>query len=67
MEPNVIQLRRLFETLRQELKFQWRTRYIELLPSGVLILIFEHPTNVSWRCLYTIPLDGEWEKREFHV
>lgn len=67
MEPNEIQLRWLFEALRQELKFQWRTRYIEVLPSGVLILTFEHATNPRWRCLYTIPQNDEWKRREFYV
>ena len=67
MEPNEIQLRRLFEALRQELIFQWRTRYTEVLPSGVLILSFEHSANGKWRCLYTIIQSGGWERREFYV
>ncbi len=45
MEANAIQLRRLFEILRQELVFQWLARYIEVLPGGVLVLSFEHATK----------------------
>ena len=67
MEPNAIQLGRLFEALRQELAFQWRTRYIEVLPGGVLVLSFEHANNLNWRCLYTIRQSGEWIRREFYV
>lgn len=67
MEPNELQLRILFQALRQELFYNWRTRYIEILPSGVLMVNFEHATNVNWRCLYTIPQDGEWKRREFYV
>ena len=67
MEPNEVQLRKLFEALRQELKFQWRTRYIEILPNGVLAVSFEHSTNAKWRCLYTISIDGEQERREYYV
>lgn len=54
MEPNEIQLGRLFEALRQELAFQWRARYIEVLPGGVLVLSFDVANNLNWRCLYTI-------------
>ncbi len=67
MEPNEIQLKRLFAALRAELAFQWRARYIELLPGLVLALSFEHATNSDWRCLYTIRQDGEWIRREFYV
>ena len=67
MEPNAIQLGRLFEALRQELGFQWRARYIEVLPGGVLVLSFEHANNLNWRCLYTIKQSGEWIRREFYV
>ena len=67
MEPNAIQLGRLFEALRQELAFQWRARYIEVLPGGVLVLSFEHTNNLNWRCLYTIKQSGEWIRREFYV
>jgi len=67
VEPNEIQLRRLFEALRQELVFQWRARYVEVLPGGVLVLSFEHATNGDWRCLYTIRQSGEWVRREFYV
>ena len=41
VELNAIQLGRLFEALRQELAFQWRARYIEVLPGGVLVLSFD--------------------------
>ena len=47
------------EALRQELVFQWRARYIKVLPGGVLVLSFEHANNVNWRCLYTIRQSGE--------
>ena len=68
MEPNEVQLRLLFEALRQELMFQWRTRYIEVLePSGVLVLAFEQASNSKWRCLYAIEQNGEWVRREFYV
>lgn len=67
MEPNDVQLRILFEILRQELKFQWRTRYIEVLPSGVLVITFEQSTNSNWRCLYTIRQNGNWKRGEFYV
>lgn len=67
MEPNEIQLRRLFEALRQELALQWLARYIEVLPAGVLALSFEHATNRNWRCLYTINQSSEWIRREFYV
>lgn len=67
MEPNEIQLRRLFEALRQELAFQWRARYIEVLPGGVLVLSFDVANNGNWRCLYTIRHSGEWIRREFYV
>lgn len=67
MELNEIQLRKLFEALRQELIFEWRTRYIEILPSGELMLSFEHATNNNWRCLYTIRQNGEWKRGEFSV
>ena len=42
------------------LSFQWRARYIELLPGLVQAVSFEHATNSDWRCLYTIRQDGEW-------
>ncbi|MBD2308164.1 hypothetical protein H6G17_22075 [Chroococcidiopsis sp. FACHB-1243] len=81
MEPNEIQLRRLFAALRPELVLQWRTtqlkpvktlhrpllRYVELVLGGVLALSFEHATNSNWRCLYTIRHSGEWIRREFYV
>lgn len=67
MEPNEIQLRLLFEALREELRFQWRARYIEILPGGVLALSFEHATNTNWRCLYSIVRNGKWVRREFYV
>ena len=67
MEPNETQLRILFEALRQELLFEWRVRYVEILPSGVLMLNFEHATNLNWLCLYTIPQNGEWKRRAFYV
>lgn len=54
MEPNEIQLRRLYEALRQELAFQWRARYIEVLPGEVLVLSFDVANNGNWRCLYAI-------------
>jgi len=41
VEPNEIQLGRLFEALRQELAFQWRARYVEVLPGRVLGLSFD--------------------------
>lgn len=67
MELSEIQLARLFQALRKELMFQWRARYIEVLPDGVLALGFEHATNDNWRCLYTIKQTGEWFRREFYV
>jgi hypothetical protein len=67
VEPNEIQLRRLFAALRAELVLQWRTRYVELVLGGVLALSFEHATNSNWRCLYTIRQSGEWIRREFYV
>lgn len=67
MEPNEIELRRLFEALCQELIFQWRAKYVEVLPDGVLVLSFKHATNGDWRCLYTIRQSGEWVRREFYV
>ena len=67
MEPNEIELRRLFEALRQELLFQWLARYVEVLPGGVLVLSFERATNGDWRCLYTIRQSGEWVLQEFYV
>ena len=67
MEPNEVQLRRMFEALRQELALQWRTRYTEILPGGELALSFEHSTNNRWRCLYIIRNNGEWVRREFYV
>ena len=67
MEPNGVQLKTLFKALRQELKFQWRARYIEMLPNGLLAVSFEHSTNVKWRCLYVISVNGEQEKREYYV
>ena len=60
MSPNEIQLKRLFAALRAKLAFQWRARYIELLPGLVQAVSFEHATNSDWRCLYTIRQDGEW-------
>lgn len=67
MEPNELQLKRLFAALRAELVLQWRARYIELLPGEVLALSFEHATNSNWRCLYIVRQDGEWIRREFYV
>ena len=67
MEPDEIQLRRLFAALRAELAFQWRARYVELLPGNVLALSFEQSTNSNWRCLYIVKPDGEWIRREFYV
>ncbi len=67
MEPNGIQLQRLYTSLRAELAFQWRARYIELLPAQILAVSFEHSTNNNWRCLYTIQLNGDWIRREFYV
>lgn len=66
MEPNEVQLHRMFEALRQELALQWRARYTEL-PGGELALSFEHSTNNSWRCLYIIRNNGEWIRREYYV
>lgn len=45
MEANETQLKRLFTALRAELQFQWRAKYVELVPGGVLALSFEHATN----------------------
>ena len=67
MEPNEIQLRILFEVLRQELPFQWRARYVEMLPSNTLALNFQHATNDKWRRLYIIREDGQWTKSEYYV
>lgn len=67
VEPNEVQLRQMFEALRQELALQWRARYTEILPGGELALSFEHSTNNSWRCLYIIRNNGEWVRREFYV
>ena len=67
MAPNDVQLRVLFEILRQDLRFQWRTRYLEVLPSGIIVIIFEQATNNNWRCLYTIPQNGKWKRRELYV
>lgn len=81
MEPNEIQLKRLYTALRErafgkedsfpkrrvaELTFQWRARYIELLPAQTLAVNFEHSTN-NWRCLYVIQQNGAWSRREFYV
>ena len=67
VEPNEIQLKRLYTALQAELTFQWRARYIELLPSQILAVNFEHSTNNNWRCLYVIQPDGTWSRREFYV
>ena len=67
MEPTEIQLKRLFEVLLKELMFQWRARYIEMLPDGVLALNFEHATNTKWRCLYIIRQDGQCNRSEYYV
>lgn len=67
VEPNGIQLELLYVALRNELAFQWRARYIELLPSQILAVSFEHSTNNKWRCLYVIRPDGSWDRREFYV
>lgn len=67
VEPNEIQLKRLYTALKAELAFQWRARYIELLPAQILAVNFEHSTNNNWRCLYVIQPDGTWSRREFYV
>lgn len=67
MEPKEIQLKRLYTALKAELAFQWRARYIELLPAQILAVNFEHLTNNNWRCLYVIQSDGLWNRREFYV
>lgn len=67
VEPNEIQLKRLYTALRVELAFQWRARYIELLPAQTLAVTFEHATNTGWRCLYVIQVTGLWNRREFYV
>lgn len=60
VEPNEIQLELLYIALRAELLFQWRARYVEVLPSQILAVSFEHSTNINWRCLYTIQPNGAW-------
>lgn len=67
VEPNEIQLELLYISLRAELVFQWRARYVELLPAQILVVSFEHSTNKNWRCLYVIQPDGAWSRREFYV
>lgn len=67
MEPTEIQLKSQFEALRKELMFQWRARYIEMLPDGMLALSFEHATNSKWRCLYMIKQNGQWNRSEYYV
>jgi hypothetical protein len=67
VEPNELQLRRLFEVLCHESKLQWRLRYIEQMPGGEVFLSFEHVTNSGWRCLYNIRQNSEWIRREFYV
>lgn len=67
MEPNEIQLELLYISLRTELVFQWRARYVELVPAQILAVNFEHSTNTGWRCLYIIQSNGAWSRREFYV
>lgn len=67
VEPNGIQLELLYTALRAELALQWRARYVEVLPSQILAVSFEHSTNNNWRCLYVIQPDGAWSRRAFYV
>ncbi|PZD73374.1 hypothetical protein C1752_02261 [Acaryochloris thomasi RCC1774] len=67
MQPNNIQLQRLFEILQYRLPQQWKARFIDVLPGGELVVIFEQGTNPEWRYWYTIYSDGEFLERQFYV
>jgi len=68
VEPNEIQLKRLFEALCQELGFQWQARYVEVLPGGVLVLSFEHAQlMVTGWLLLDKTVNGFGEKSMFNI
>jgi hypothetical protein len=67
MQPNEVQLQRLFEVLRYRLTLQWKARFIDVVPGGELVIIFEQATNPQWRYWYTIYTNGEFSEREFYA
>jgi hypothetical protein len=67
IQPNAIQLQCLFEVLRFRLPQQWKARFIDILPGGELIVIFEQGTNLKWRYWYTIHSGGEFLEKQFYV
>ncbi len=67
VEPSEIQLKLLYEALCQKVPFQWQLRYIEVLADGTLMFSFENITNRSWRALYNIQQNGQWERRYYYV
>jgi hypothetical protein len=67
MQPNEIQLQRLFEVLRHHLLLQWKARFIDVVPGGELVIVFEQATNSQWRYWYTIYPNGEFSEREYYV
>jgi hypothetical protein len=67
MQPNEVQLLRLFEVLQYRLPLQWKARFIDVVPGGELVVVFEQTTNPKWRYWYTIYLDGTFREREFYV
>jgi hypothetical protein len=67
MQPNEVQLLRLFEVLQYRLPLQWKARFIDVVPGGELVVVFEQATNPKWRYWYTIYLDGTFREREFYA
>jgi hypothetical protein len=66
-QPNEMQLQRLFEVLRYRLPLKWKARFIDVVPGGELVIVFEQTTNPQWRLWYTIYPNGEFSEREFYA
>ena len=67
MQSNETQLQRLFEILRYRLPQRWKARFIDVLPGGELVVIFEQGTNPKWRYWYIIRPNGKFTERQFYV
>ncbi|MBW4552437.1 MAG: hypothetical protein KME35_15215 [Aphanocapsa sp. GSE-SYN-MK-11-07L] len=67
MQPNEVQLQRLFEVLRYRLPLQWRARFVDVMPGGEVVILFEQSINYRWRYRYTIYIDASFSEGEFYV
>jgi hypothetical protein len=67
MQPNEVQLQRLYEVLKYRLLLQWKARFIDVVLGGEVVIVFEQTTNPRWRLWYTIYTNGEFSEREFYV